>query len=176
MKIKVIYSYIYNRHLNYHRSKEQIKRRFEKLEGSCEEFKELTERFLLKNIKELEKYTGNKIPREAIRIYIVDRDRGGSFHTPLTLQFDEDQKYMYAELLHLIGHHLVDDSGALGETKINLAVETVLLDMPLDFTKQIMRLHKNQENRYPVEYFRMDPKEYDLNKKNLKLRFAKKEE
>lgn len=167
MDIRIIYSYMYNRQLNFHRSKEQVWERFKQLEGSCEELKELTDRFLLDAIYRMEECIGEKIPREEIRIYIVMRERGGSFHEPLTLQYDEDQKFMFAELLHLVGHHLIKDRGALGESKINLVVETVLSELPLNFSKQIERLHRNQQNRYP-EYFRIDAKEYDLTKKNVR--------
>lgn len=172
MEVKIIYSYMYNRQLNIHRSREQVWKRFQELEGSCAELKELTDRFLLDTIYKMEKYSGTKIPREEIRIYIVDRDRGGSFHEPLTLQFDEDQKFMFAELLHLVGHHLVLDRGALGETKINLLVETVLRELPLNFEREIQRLHKNQEGRY-AEYFRLDAKEHDLKERSLVDRFPK---
>ncbi|MFT4250610.1 MAG: hypothetical protein ACMXYD_04585 [Candidatus Woesearchaeota archaeon] len=164
--VQIIYSYMYNRELNIHRSKEQVFKRFEDLEGSCSELKELTDRFLHEAILRMEGFVEKKIPREAIRIYIVSRDRGGSFHQPMTLQYDDDQKFMFAELLHLIGHHLVTDRGSLGESKINLVVETVLDSLPLDFSRQMDRLHKNQENRYPLEYFRIDKKKYDLNEKS----------
>ncbi len=172
MDIKIIYSYMYNRQLNYHKSREQVWKRFQELEGSCTELKELTDRFLLDCIYKMEQYSGNTIPREEIRIYIVDRDRGGSFHEPVTLQYDEDQKFMFGELLHLVGHHLVPDRGALGETKINLLVETVLTELPLNFSRQIERLHKNQEGRYS-EYFRMPLDKYDLHEKNMIERFPK---
>lgn len=167
MDIQIIYSYVYNRHLNFHRSKEQVKKMFDELEGSCSEFQELAERFLIDAVLELEKYAGEKIPREAIRIYIVKRERGGSFHQPVTLQYDDDQKFMFAEMLHLVGHHLVPDRGALGESKINLIVEAALKTLPLDFTKQMERLHKNQQSRYPVEYFRLSSEKYDVTKKTL---------
>lgn len=176
MEIKIIYSYMYNRQLNIHRSKEQVFKRFEDLEGSCDELKELTDRFLLDCIQRMEEFSGKSIPREAIRIFIVDRERGGSFHEPLTLQFDDDQKFMFAELLHLIGHHIVDTRGAIGEGKINLLVETTLADLPLNFERQVKRLHKNQENRYPLEYFRIDPEKYDLHEKTLIEHFPPKEE
>lgn len=174
MDIKIIYSYMYNRQLNIHRSKEQVFKRFEDLEGSCDELKELTDRFLLKCIERMEEFAGSKIPREEIRIFIVDRERGGSFHEPLTLQFDDDQKFMFAELLHLIGHHLVTARGAIGEGKINLLVETTLSELPLNFDRQMKRLHDNQENRYPLEYFRIDPEKYDLTKKSLVEHFPPK--
>lgn len=174
MDVKIIYSYMYNRQLNYHRSKEQVWKRFQDLEGSCAELKEISERFLLDCIYKMEQYAGENIPREEIRIFIVHRDRGGSFHEPVTLQYDDDQKYMFAELLHLIGHHLVADRGALGEAKINLVVESVLSSLPLDFSRQVQRLHKNQQNRY-AEYFRIDPKQYSLDEKSLKEHFPKKE-
>ena len=167
MQVKILYSYMYNRQLNIHRSKEQVYKRFEELEGSCDELKELTDRFLLDRVEQMEAYCGRKIPREEIRIYIVDRDRGGSFHEPLTLQYDDDQKFMFAELLHLVGHHLVEDRGAIGEGKINLLVEQVLSEMPLKFDRQVKRLHDNQENRYPLEYFRIDPDKYDLTEQTL---------
>lgn len=175
MDIQIIYSYMYNRQLNFHRSKEQVWKRFQELEGSCEELNELTDRFLLDSILKLEKYAGKKIPREAIRIYIVDRERGGSFHQPVSLQYDDDQKFMFAELLHLVGHHIVDDRGALGEAKINLIVEQVLKEMPLDFSRQIQRLHKNQENRYQ-EYFRIPGEKYDVTEKNLLEHFPPKDQ
>lgn len=174
MDVKIIYSYMYNRQLNYHRSKEQVYKRFQDLEGSCAELNELTDRFLLDSIYKMEEFAGEKIPREEIRIFIVDRDRGGSFHEPVTLQYDDDQKYMFAELLHLVGHHLVPDRGALGEAKINLLVETVLSELPLKFSRQIARLHKNQQGRY-AEYFRIDPEQYDLSEKSLQEHFPKKE-
>ncbi len=167
MEIKIIYSYMYNRQLNIHRSKEQVWKRFMTLEGSCSELKELNDRFLLDTIYTMEKLSGKKIPREEIRIFIVDRDRGGSFHEPMTLQFDEDQKFMFVELLHLVGHHLVVDRGAIGEAKINLVVEEAISGLPLDFSRQLKRLHKIQEDRYPLEYFRIDPKKYALKEKNL---------
>jgi len=174
MEVKIIYSYMYNRQLNYHRSKEQVWKRFQDLEGSCAELKEMADRFLLDSIYKMEQYAGEKIPREEIRIFIVARDRGGSFHEPVTLQYDDDQKFMFAELLHLVGHHLVPDRGALGESKINLLIESVLADLPLDFSRQIARLHKNQQSRY-AEYFRIDPKQYVLSEKTLKQHFPKKE-
>ena len=176
MEVKIIYSYMYNRQLNIHRSKEQVYKRFEDLEGSCDELKELTDRFLMDSVKQMEVYAGTSIPREEIRIFIVDRERGGSFHEPLTLQFDDDQKFMFAELLHLIGHHLVVARGSIGEGKINLLVETVLSKLPLNFERQVTRLHKNQENRYPLEYFRIDPEKYDLSEKSLLEHFPPKEE
>ncbi len=176
MDIKIIYSYMYNRQLNIHRSKEQVFKRFEELEGSCDELKELTDRFLLETIKRMEEFVGMEVPREEIRIYIVDRDRGGSFHEPLTLQYYEDQKFMFAELLHLVGHHLVNERGAIGEGKINLVVETALNELPLNFQRQVKRLHDNQENRYPLEYFRIDPEKYDLHEQTLKEHFPPSEE
>lgn len=176
MDIQIIYSYMYNRELNIHRSKEQVFKKFEDLEGSCAELKELTDRFLLDAIYKMEEYVQEKIPREAIRIYIVSRERGGSFHEPMTLQYDDDQKFMFAELLHLVGHHIISDRGALGESKINLVTEAVLDSLPLDFSRQMDRLHKNQENRYPLEYFRIDKEKYDLNKKSFKEHFPEPEE
>jgi hypothetical protein len=176
MDVQIIYSYMYNRELNIHRSKEQVFKRFEDLEGSCAKLKELTDRFLLDAIFKMEQFVEKKIPREAIRIYIVGRDRGGSFHEPMTLQYDEDQKFMFAELLHLVGHHIIPDRGALGEGKINLVTETVLDDLPLDFTRQVDRLHKNQENRYPLEYFRIDKEKYNLHEKSFDEHFPEVEQ
>jgi len=139
MKLK--YSWIYCREF-----KKKVD--LDRLKDNTGEFRELFEKYKNKIIKLIEKHSKKKLNKN-LNVYIVERDKGSSFHAPLTLKFHKNNKLMFVIFIHELVHHVVDESfGGRREYNVNKIVRKVIKELDIDLEKEFKIIEGFAKEKY----------------------------
>jgi uncharacterized protein YqkB len=140
------YSFIYNKQFNPDFTMQDTLH-FKK---KCAKFEELYIKHIKDILQLIEKHSGDNWKRKYIAIYIIS-ERGRSFSDPLTIRYNENEKYMLVTLAHELLHNNMNKKFP-SQKEIHAYMEPILnkviVNLPMDLSKELNELNERLHKHY----------------------------
>lgn len=170
MKVKIKYSYIYNRQWYPQLSKEEFDKIWDAVLTIGKRFEKLSNEYIERIVDLIPKFSGYKwgeFSEDYITVYLVKID-GSSFSDPLTLKIREDTRLMLVILTHELCHNNMAfrfNNSLEMENVMNLVTIYVFRELDLDVSAQINTLIGFTKKRFKNNY---EPLNLDLSKMTVR--------